>query len=767
MLHSEMSATPFLIGRHPRALRRWRAFPVIGDQAGAFVQWLGKRGYSDATVCQYMVALPQFVCWLRRKGIRSFERLTVQLMGEAYQHYRPLNQHIGRAVRCLRAFFSEQRIVPEGRRPLPTPSETECAYFGQYLREERGLSESVIQTHTRRLERFLQFVRFNRDRSCVQRLELGRIEAFLHKAAQTNSRLSMAAVVATVRTFLRWKHAQGGLPQPLHLQIDTPKSYRQERLPKAIPWPQIQALLGSIDRSDALGLRDFSLLYLAAAYGLRSCELVGLTLDDIDWRTRSLRVYQSKTQQWLQLPLTDEAATVLIKYLRKARPTIEDRHLFLRNQAPAGPMAPAMVAQALQCRIRASGLKLPPCGAHVLRHSLAVHLLRQGVGVKTIGDVLGHRAVDSTQVYLRLNLEDLRPVAMALPTPGVAPDLAAARYHPSHRAQRFPRRLSKRFRSKLAASLQRFVKLKRTLGRCYRCEAAMLGRWDDFLYRRHPSAQQIKPAMFFAWTQELNHLTPNVRRTYQLVVRSFLCFYAREHPGTFIPDLLSLPRPVPPTLPRLISEAEMGRILDAAQRLPSSRSNRLRAETFRLGFILLFCCGLRRNELLRLTLGRIDLEQNLMRIENSKFHKSRLVPLSPTVAKELAQYLRQRQQRKIPTGPEAFLMASRVQADRAYADHTLLTVWHQLCLSTHVLDGQGRPPRLHDLRHSFAVNTLQRWYAQGVNVQARLPHLATYLGHANAASTHYYLKLTPELRQAACQRFHHQFASLLVTGGVA
>src|SRR5579864_7301163 len=104
MLHSKMNATPFLIGRHPRALRRWRAFPVIGNQACDFVQWLGKRGYSDATVCQYMVALPQFVRWLRRKGIHAFERLTLRTMEEAYCRYRPLNRHVGRAVRCLRFF---------------------------------------------------------------------------------------------------------------------------------------------------------------------------------------------------------------------------------------------------------------------------------------------------------------------------------------------------------------------------------------------------------------------------------------------------------------------------------------------------------------------------------------------------------------------------------------------------------------------------------------------------------------------------------------
>ena len=707
------------------------------------------------------------VCWWRRKRVTSLEQLTLQAMSDAHRHFRSRDHHISSAVRCLRLFLQERRLVPRGYCPPLTRSEAECARFEQYLRDECGLSESRIQSHTRRLGRFLEFLGFDRDQACLQQLELSRIEAFLHKAAHTNSRQSMQSVVAAVRAFLRRKHAQGILPRPLHLQIDTPKSYRLERLPKTIPWVQVQELLGSIDRSDALGLRDFTLLYLAAAYGFRSCELVGLTLEDVDWRVRSLRVYQSKTRQSVQLPLTDEAATVLIDYLRKARPPSNDRHLFLRSQAPAGPLAPTMVARALKRRIRLSGLKLLPCGAHVLRHSFAVQLLRQGVGAKTIGDVLGHRDIGSTLVYLRLNLDDLRLVAMALPTPIAARALIPATYRPSPRAPRFPRRLPGRFRSKLAASLQRFVSLKRTLGRGYRCEAAMLGRWDDFLYHRHPKVREVKSEMFAAWTQELNHLTSNVRRRYQRVVRDFLLHHAREHPGAFIPDLLSFPKLTPPPLPRLVSDAEMAHILEAARRLAPSSGNRLRAETFRLGFILLFCCGLRRNELLHLTLSRIDLGQKLIQIENTKFHKSRLVPLSPTVAREVAQLLRHRQEMKISTAPETFLLASGVQGDRAYADHTLLTVWHQLCLSTHVLDGRGRPARLHDLRHSFAVNTLQRWYAEGVNIQARLPHLATYLGHVSVASTHYYLKLTPELRQAASQRFHQRFMPLLTTGGDA
>ena len=105
-------------------------------------------------------------------------------------------------------------------------------------------------------------------------------------------------------------------------------------MPRALPWVQVQAFIQSIDRSEPFGRRDFTLRCLAAAYGLRSGELVRLTLDDIDWRGRSLRVMQTKTRQTLQLPLTDEAANVLIDYLREARPRSAQRQLFLRMRAP-------------------------------------------------------------------------------------------------------------------------------------------------------------------------------------------------------------------------------------------------------------------------------------------------------------------------------------------------------------------------------------------------------------------------------------------------
>ena len=273
--------------------------------------------------------------------------------------------------------------------------------------------------------------------------------------------------------------------------------------------------------------------------------------------------------------------------------------------------------------------------------------------------------------------------------------------------------------------------------------------------------------MFTDWTKTLVSMTSTGSRFFHRIVRNFLLFHARDHAVTFIPDRLTFPKPAPVVAPRLISEAEMGRVLAVARQLPPSANNPLRAETFYIGLLLLFCCGLRRGELMRLTLGDIQAEQTLLHIRLSKFHKSRLVPLSPSVTIELRQYLQERRQKKLPMAPESFLLWSRYGSPEVYSAESLGPVWHRLCASARVLNAQGHPPRIHDVRHSCAVLVLQHWYAQGADVQAKLPHLAAYLGHVSAVSTHYYLKLTPELRQAASQRFHQRFGPLLTPGGIA
>lgn len=191
--------------------------------------------------------------------------------------------------------------------------------------------------------------------------------------------------------------------------------YRGELPPRAIPWATVQALLQSIDRKQSTGWRDYTILYLMAHYGLRPCEVASLRLDSIDWHTKILRVEQRKTRSVLLLPLADRTLRVIKRYLHAGRTGSTRPELFLRARGPSGGIKHTAVCNLYQTRAARSGQALQGTSAYCLRHSFAMRLLQRGVGIKAIGDVLGHRGLESTCVYLRLQLDALRDVALPVP----------------------------------------------------------------------------------------------------------------------------------------------------------------------------------------------------------------------------------------------------------------------------------------------------------------------------------------------------------------
>ena len=256
--------------------------------------------------------------------------------------------------------------------------------------------------------------------------------------------------------------------------------------------------------------------------------------------------------------------------------------------------------------------------------------------------------------------------------------------------------------------MQQYLALKQALGRVYDNETRTLLHWDGFLYRHQGRSRVIQSDSFNVWAAQLSHLNPSVLRHRLRIVRNFLRFHSRQYKVGFLPDLATFPRTVSPRLPRLVSEEEMARVLAAAARLEPPPSNPLRAQTVRIALLLLFCCGLRRGEMRRLKLSDFDPEQNLLRIESTKFHKSRWVPLSPSVAIELRGYLELRRRHREADQQDGLLFwtGRRSRSPKGYTATSLVDNWQQLCLSVGVLDERGRPPRLHDLRHGFIIRAL-------------------------------------------------------------
>ena len=669
----------------PQAQSIYQALPVFGRIVEAFATWCHHEGYTPGTIRNQLKDIKRLARFFRRRGVRTLGELKARHLEATWRRCHKEKPNMGGTIRQVQRFLAEQRILPV-EEPLKSPSDLQLDLFAEHLRSVRGLSKNTVLGHMRQLCSFLRFLRFNRTPSVLEGLRIDRVEAFLRHAARTNNRFSLQHVVATVRAFLRLQHAEGVISRPLHLQIDTPRVYRLETLPRAWTWEQVQALLRSIDRSDAHGLRDFTIIYMAAAYGLRSSELVRLTLEDLDWRHATIQIVQTKTRQTLRLPLTDEAGDILQQYLRRGRKLSERRELFLRMRAPRRALEATAIHDILDSRIRRSGLDIRFQGTHALRHAFAVRLLRQGVPMKTIGDTLGHRDAESTAVYLRLAIEDLRAVGLPVPETAKAAALLPAGWHNDMPRVRLHvdcrHHPSAPFQSRWAVSLHQYLATKQALGRRYDNEARVLRNWDAFAFQFHPHSTTPNGPMFYGWAKGLAHLTPTVRRDRLRIVRNFLLFHSRNHTVEFIPDMATFPRPSPPSCPRLVSEAEMARVLATAAHLPASSRNPLRAETARLAFILLFCCGLRRGELLRLKVAHIDHAQNLLRIEGTKFHKSRMVPMSDSVSQVLRDYLDLRRHGKLPSDAESFMIWSRGRPEpqAVYTATTLNAIWQHLCL---------------------------------------------------------------------------------------
>jgi integrase len=182
----------------------------------------------------------------------------------------------------------------------------------------------------------------------------------------------------------------------------------------------------------------------------------------------------------------------------------------------------------------------------------------------------------------------------------------------------------------------------------------------------------------------------------------------------------------------------------------------------RSAVVLFYTAGLRRGELVRLTLTDYDPAEQILRINATKFHKSRLVPLSRDAAHEMGIYLCSR--RQLPYSADAPLFCSFRKGFRPYSGGGLGRALSKLFRDAGVLTQDGRPPRVHDLRHSFAVSALHRWYREGVDVQAKLPFLATYMGHVSISSTQYYLDFFEPLAEETSARFARHCESFFTRG---
>ncbi len=316
----------------------------------------------------------------------------------------------------------------------------------------------------------------------------------------------------------------------------------------------------------------------------------------------------------------------------------------------------------------------------------------------------------------------------------------------------------KPFASLLAPVIVNYVAFKRGLGRQYRTECRVLRLLDRFLVARN---SDLTSETFTDWCINLQHLASGTRLEYLRIVRNLCCYRRRCQPTAFVPDERAFRWPRHKFRPHLFTDFEVRRLLATANALPSTPESPLRPDTFRLAIVILYTAGLRCGELVRLTVGDYDSTERLLKIRDSKFYKSRVVPLSADGAREIDRYLALRRSRRLPALPESPLLWRPYRDGLPWTGDAFGHRMRALFQLSGVRTLAGKLPRVHDFRHGFAVGVLLHWYRAGANVQAKLPLLATYMGHASIISTEYYLQFIEPLAASASERFARHCATIL------
>ena len=318
-----------------------------------------------------------------------------------------------------------------------------------------------------------------------------------------------------------------------------------------------------------------------------------------------------------------------------------------------------------------------------------------------------------------------------------------------------------RFRSFLALPIENFIRLRQLSGTDYKSQSQLLYYFDRFLFEEKIEEPRLTLQITDRYLQTLSHLTPRGRYNRFSVVRQLCQHLCRTDPLTYVPDPIRTITSLEAHRAYIYSKAEIGALLVAASDLMPSNS--LRPHTYKTLLGLLYSTGIRIGEALALNLEDYYSAEERLFIAEGKFHKARWVPLSASTCRALQSYLNRRIHIKPHSPDSPFFLNLRSQRMNY---KTVGPTFQKLLNRCNIPQDEPVAPRIHDVRHTFATHRLLSWYRDGKDVNARLPWLATYMGHVNIESTQIYLQATQELIEKVAERFHEYYIQQIKYKGV-
>jgi integrase/recombinase XerD len=398
---------------------------LIEAQIAPFIACLEAMGYAASTLCTKRAALRRFVSWRRRLKNASpqpDESEVSDFMAGSPQCDRTSGST---ASRALSGFLDHLRrhavITAEISKPAETVSSALEKRYADFLRNEKGLAELSLKVYLPAVDKLLHYLEEEHGTTAVSTLDASILRAFLLKSARERSSECVRLLATTLRSFLRFLHAQGEIRSDLTAAIPTVRRWTQPDVPKKLTPAEVNQVLDAPDRGTCTGRRDYAILLLLARLGLRSSEVLSLELGDLHWRSGEILIRGKGSRQDL-LPLPRDVGAAIARYLRLDRGVRPTQRVFLRTIAPRAALTgPASIGHIVRRAMVQAGVERPMhIAAHLFRHTLASRMLQQGAHLRDISEALRHRTLSTTEIYAKIDMRSLQEVVRPWPVRGGA-----------------------------------------------------------------------------------------------------------------------------------------------------------------------------------------------------------------------------------------------------------------------------------------------------------------------------------------------------------
>jgi site-specific recombinase XerD len=405
--------------KYPGVLRRLRD-GALGNEMDRIAAHFSDLGYNRVSAKIYIGRLGKFSEFAARDA--GAARIDQDVVDRFLLRLRTESPRIvaRTAIGHARKVAPERFSAPCRRAP-PDPDGPLLAAYQDHLLRVRGLEPRTCEGLLTSGRRTLVWLRDNLPDQPLAKMTGEHVFALVqHFLSLTANDSTRSAATSHVRAFLRFLRWSGLNDQDLARFVPRTPCWRLAHLPPRLAWEDIQRAIAAIEVTTPSGMRDRAIMLVLATTGLRNKELRALELQDIRWRTAEVLVRRTKGKRDRVVPLLNEAGAALANYILHARPKVGSPRVFLSFAPPPRPFKfPASISRIVRSRLEQAGIELPvAAGAHLLRHSLATQLVRRRRPINEVADLLGHRSIDTTAIYVKVALPQLADVA--LPFPGNA-----------------------------------------------------------------------------------------------------------------------------------------------------------------------------------------------------------------------------------------------------------------------------------------------------------------------------------------------------------